>query len=199
MSVWQNVVLCRFRLVPFLTELRAVMDWVWTDTTLSLSSWICVEDIYAHIFILKCWRESEKVKSPWKCLVPASCWRAPVGYKIKTDAACLRPNGRRWGRETCHELKIQHWFPTHWGCRLSIHFCHCQQQHPGVSSLGNCIVIDVKEGRCCHVTHSPLNAHWGAECRETRVGWAMWTHARHMLSSGGGMGTLIPLAKEMIF
>uniref|UniRef100_A0A8C0XZX2 Piezo-type mechanosensitive ion channel component n=1 Tax=Cyprinus carpio carpio TaxID=630221 RepID=A0A8C0XZX2_CYPCA len=49
-----------FRMIPFLTELRAVMDWVWTDTTLSLSSWICVEDIYAHIFILKCWRESEK-------------------------------------------------------------------------------------------------------------------------------------------
>ncbi|XP_016852843.1 piezo-type mechanosensitive ion channel component 2 isoform X1 [Anolis carolinensis] len=49
-----------FRLVPFLTELRAVMDWVWTDTTLSLSSWICVEDIYANIFIMKCWRESEK-------------------------------------------------------------------------------------------------------------------------------------------
>ncbi|XP_034416405.1 piezo-type mechanosensitive ion channel component 2-like [Cyclopterus lumpus] len=48
-----------FRLVPFLTELRAVMDWVWTDTTLSLSSWICVEDVYAHCFVLKCWRESE--------------------------------------------------------------------------------------------------------------------------------------------
>uniref|UniRef100_A0A8D0C2C9 Piezo non-specific cation channel R-Ras-binding domain-containing protein n=1 Tax=Salvator merianae TaxID=96440 RepID=A0A8D0C2C9_SALMN len=49
-----------FRLVPFLTELRAAMDWVWTDTTLSLSSWICVEDIYANIFIMKCWRETEK-------------------------------------------------------------------------------------------------------------------------------------------
>ncbi|XP_056158031.1 piezo-type mechanosensitive ion channel component 2-like, partial [Lampris incognitus] len=49
-----------FRLVPFLTELRAVMDWVWTDTTLSLTSWICVEDIYANIFIIKCLRESEK-------------------------------------------------------------------------------------------------------------------------------------------
>uniref|UniRef100_A0A667WYU1 Piezo non-specific cation channel R-Ras-binding domain-containing protein n=1 Tax=Myripristis murdjan TaxID=586833 RepID=A0A667WYU1_9TELE len=49
-----------FRLVPFLTELRAVMDWVWTDTTLSLSSWICVEDVYAHSFVLKCWRESER-------------------------------------------------------------------------------------------------------------------------------------------
>uniref|UniRef100_A0A452HPF6 Piezo non-specific cation channel R-Ras-binding domain-containing protein n=1 Tax=Gopherus agassizii TaxID=38772 RepID=A0A452HPF6_9SAUR len=49
-----------FRMVPFLTELRAVMDWVWTDTTLSLSSWICVEDLYANIFIMKCLRESEK-------------------------------------------------------------------------------------------------------------------------------------------
>ncbi|CAL8236242.1 unnamed protein product [Arctogadus glacialis] len=49
-----------FRMVPFLTELRAVMDWVWTDTTLSLSSWICVDDIYANIFILKCGRESDK-------------------------------------------------------------------------------------------------------------------------------------------
>ncbi|KAM6458388.1 piezo-type mechanosensitive ion channel component 2-like [Liasis olivaceus] len=49
-----------FRVVPFLTELKAAMDWVWTDTTLSLSSWICLEDIYANIFILKCQRECEK-------------------------------------------------------------------------------------------------------------------------------------------
>jgi hypothetical protein len=54
-------------LVPFLIELRAVMDWVWTDTTLSLGSWICVEDIYANIFILKCWRESEKVTGMPNC------------------------------------------------------------------------------------------------------------------------------------
>ncbi|KFP72525.1 Piezo-type mechanosensitive ion channel component 1, partial [Acanthisitta chloris] len=49
-----------FRLVPFLVELRAVMDWVWTDTTLSLSNWMCVDDIYANIFIIKCSRETEK-------------------------------------------------------------------------------------------------------------------------------------------
>ena len=54
----------RFRLVPFLVELRAVMDWVWTDTTLSLSNWMCVEDIYANIFIIKCSRETEKVPGP---------------------------------------------------------------------------------------------------------------------------------------
>lgn len=39
------------------------MDWVWTDTTLSLSNWMCVEDIYANIFIIKCSRETEKVTS----------------------------------------------------------------------------------------------------------------------------------------
>ncbi|XP_044515574.1 piezo-type mechanosensitive ion channel component 2-like [Gracilinanus agilis] len=49
-----------FRIVPFLLELRAVMDWIWTDTALSLSSWISLEDLYANIFIMKCWRESEK-------------------------------------------------------------------------------------------------------------------------------------------
>uniref|UniRef100_A0A087YA15 Piezo type mechanosensitive ion channel component 1 (Er blood group) n=1 Tax=Poecilia formosa TaxID=48698 RepID=A0A087YA15_POEFO len=49
-----------FQGVPFLVELRAVMDWVWTDTTLSLSDWMCVEDIYANIFIIKCSRETEK-------------------------------------------------------------------------------------------------------------------------------------------
>ncbi|XP_027622394.1 piezo-type mechanosensitive ion channel component 2 [Tupaia chinensis] len=49
-----------FRMVPFLLELRAVADWVWTDTALSLSNWVCLEDLYANIFILKCWRESEK-------------------------------------------------------------------------------------------------------------------------------------------
>ncbi|KAG8131674.1 hypothetical protein E2320_009584 [Naja naja] len=54
----------KFRIMPFLIELKAAMDWVWTDSTLSLSSWICLEDIYANIFILKCQRECEKKKKP---------------------------------------------------------------------------------------------------------------------------------------
>lgn len=63
--------LCRFRLVPFLVELRAVMDWVWTDTTLSLSNWMCVEDIYANIFIIKCSRETEKVSCTKRGRIPS--------------------------------------------------------------------------------------------------------------------------------
>lgn len=51
----------RFRIVPFFLELRAVIDWMWTNTSLSLSSWTCLEDLYANIFIMKCHQESEKV------------------------------------------------------------------------------------------------------------------------------------------
>ena len=35
------------------------MDWMWTDTTLAITHWLQMEDIYANIFILKCWRRSE--------------------------------------------------------------------------------------------------------------------------------------------
>lgn len=50
------------------------MDWVWTDTTLSLSNWMCVEDIYANIFIIKCSRETEKVPEPRGALATHPYW-----------------------------------------------------------------------------------------------------------------------------
>jgi len=60
-----SLVLCvcddSFLAVPFLLELRALMDWIWTDTTLGISSWLQMEDIYANIFVLKCVRWAEKV------------------------------------------------------------------------------------------------------------------------------------------
>lgn len=43
-----------FWLVLFLVELWVVMDWVWMDIMLFLFSWMCVEDIYVNIFIIKC-------------------------------------------------------------------------------------------------------------------------------------------------
>lgn len=90
----------RFRLVPFLVELRAVMDWVWTDTTLSLSNWMCVEDIYANIFIIKCSRETEKVPGP-KAGVARGHWSPPTGAGGRCEnqqlTACghLRPESHQ--------------------------------------------------------------------------------------------------------
>ena len=51
-----------FQAIPFLLELRSVLDWVCTDTTLTLYHWLKMEDIYANIYVLKCYRESEKVR-----------------------------------------------------------------------------------------------------------------------------------------
>ncbi|XP_077982492.1 piezo-type mechanosensitive ion channel component 2-like [Glandiceps talaboti] len=49
-----------FCLIPFLLELRILMDWTWTDTTLSLSHWMKIEDIYNNVYEIKCWRKGEK-------------------------------------------------------------------------------------------------------------------------------------------
>ncbi|VDP87204.1 unnamed protein product [Echinostoma caproni] len=48
-----------YLIIPFLYELRNVMDWMWTHSALSLYHWMELEDIYAKIFVLKCWRRSE--------------------------------------------------------------------------------------------------------------------------------------------
>lgn len=57
-----NLVLFKgFLFVPFLLELRSLMDWMFTDTSLSLSDWLQMEDIYANIFVLKCFRYNENV------------------------------------------------------------------------------------------------------------------------------------------
>lgn len=57
-----NLVLFKgFLLVPFLLELRALMDWMFTDTSFSLFDWLQMEDIYSNIFVLKCQRYNENV------------------------------------------------------------------------------------------------------------------------------------------
>ncbi|KAA3682259.1 piezo-type mechanosensitive ion channel component 1/2 [Paragonimus westermani] len=55
-----NLVLFKgYLIIPFLYELRNVMDWMWTNSALSLYHWMELEDIYCKIFVLKCWRRSE--------------------------------------------------------------------------------------------------------------------------------------------
>ena len=48
-----DFIYCSFMFVPFLYELRTIMDWIWTDTSMNLSDWIKMEDIFVRIFKLK--------------------------------------------------------------------------------------------------------------------------------------------------
>nr|CAD7432633.1 unnamed protein product [Timema monikensis] len=48
-----------YLLVPFLFELRTIMDWVWTNTTMTLMDWLKMEDIFNNIFQHKCARRME--------------------------------------------------------------------------------------------------------------------------------------------
>ncbi|OAF64228.1 hypothetical protein A3Q56_08034 [Intoshia linei] len=48
-----------YRAIPFLTEIRNVMDWICTDTTLTISHWFILEDVHSLLFKTKCWRRYE--------------------------------------------------------------------------------------------------------------------------------------------
>ncbi|XP_063226263.1 piezo-type mechanosensitive ion channel component-like isoform X4 [Bacillus rossius redtenbacheri] len=48
-----------YLLVPFLFELRTLMDWMWTDTSMTLFDWLKLEDIFNNIFQHKCSRRME--------------------------------------------------------------------------------------------------------------------------------------------
>ncbi|XP_063891360.1 piezo-type mechanosensitive ion channel component isoform X3 [Helicoverpa armigera] len=55
-----NMVFFRgFMAIPFLFELRTLMDWIWTDTSMNLMDWLKMEDIFASVFLLKCSRYLE--------------------------------------------------------------------------------------------------------------------------------------------
>ncbi|XP_026300510.1 piezo-type mechanosensitive ion channel component isoform X10 [Apis mellifera] len=58
-SIINYVLFKGFMLVPFLFELRAVMDWIWTDTSMTIMDWFKMEDIFANIYQIKCMRGVE--------------------------------------------------------------------------------------------------------------------------------------------
>ncbi|CAF4702929.1 unnamed protein product [Rotaria sp. Silwood1] len=65
-----NQILYRiYLLIPFLLELRTIMDWMFTDTALGLTNWLQLEDVYSNIYLLKCARWAEN-KYPTKRGVP---------------------------------------------------------------------------------------------------------------------------------
>ncbi|XP_011880859.1 PREDICTED: piezo-type mechanosensitive ion channel component 1 isoform X3 [Vollenhovia emeryi] len=58
-SIVNYVLFKGFMLVPFLFELRAAMDWIWTNTSMTIMDWFKMEDIFASIYQIKCMRGVE--------------------------------------------------------------------------------------------------------------------------------------------
>ena len=52
-----------YRLIPIIPELREVIDWMFTDTSLSLVHWLTVQELYAQLYQVKVRRMREKVTS----------------------------------------------------------------------------------------------------------------------------------------
>ena len=53
-----------YLMIPFLFELRSMLDWTIFDTTLNFFQWMTLEDIYRNLFLVKCKRENQK-QSNW--------------------------------------------------------------------------------------------------------------------------------------
>lgn len=76
-----------YRAIPFVYELRTLLDWTITKTTLSFYEWLKLEDVYAQLFLVKCrvtsdhgWERNVGDKQPWymKLLVGALLFGALV-------------------------------------------------------------------------------------------------------------------------
>eukprot|EP01135_Chromosphaera_perkinsii_P000950 Nk52_evm48s153 gene=Nk52_evmTU48s153 len=48
-----KVLFMAYRAIPFLYEIRIILDWTCTNTTLSMYEWFKLEDVYATLFIAK--------------------------------------------------------------------------------------------------------------------------------------------------
>lgn len=49
-----------YMIIPFLFELRSLLDWTVHETTLRFLDWMKLEDIYSSLYMTKCKREKEK-------------------------------------------------------------------------------------------------------------------------------------------
>ncbi|RWS21421.1 piezo-type mechanosensitive ion channel component 2-like protein, partial [Leptotrombidium deliense] len=43
-----------YTMIPFLYDMRLIMDWVWTDSSLNLEEWAIMEDMFKQLFERKC-------------------------------------------------------------------------------------------------------------------------------------------------
>ena len=69
-----------YRAIPFVYELRTLLDWTVTRTSLTFFEWLKLEDIYANLFLVKCRVSQDKV---WERNVgDAQAWYVKLGMGV---------------------------------------------------------------------------------------------------------------------
>ncbi|XP_065189251.1 piezo-type mechanosensitive ion channel component 1-like isoform X2 [Sycon ciliatum] len=59
-SVISAVLFLGIQAIPFLLEIRTLLDWACTNTVLSIMYWFKVEDIRANIYVIQCFKDDER-------------------------------------------------------------------------------------------------------------------------------------------
>jgi hypothetical protein len=88
-----------FSAIPFLYELRELLDWSCTATCLTLFDWLKLEDIHTSLFFVTCSRRARRrhalgERQPrwlkfFQAAAPASRGRNPVALTLSTSLTQL--------------------------------------------------------------------------------------------------------------
>jgi hypothetical protein len=60
-GIFRWLIYIAYRAIPFVYELRTLLDWTVTKTSLTFFEWLKLEDIYANLFLVKCRVSQDKV------------------------------------------------------------------------------------------------------------------------------------------
>lgn len=69
-SGWLRYII--YRSVPFLFEMKTVLDWACTDSPLTLYDWLKLEDINANLFLIECDLQVRLIRALW--YLSRGCW-----------------------------------------------------------------------------------------------------------------------------
>lgn len=69
-----------YRAIPFLYELRMLLDWTCTPTTLYLGEWIKLEDIFSGLYIGACNIHFQELENRYKGQPQPLCRKWGTGF-----------------------------------------------------------------------------------------------------------------------
>lgn len=99
------VVFTVYRAIPFVYELRTLLDWICTPTTLIFYEWLVVEDIYTELYNRKCGTHPPRLSR----LAAGLCWLVrgtdASEWWAYADLQYFEEEGRKFGAPQTRRTK----------------------------------------------------------------------------------------------